>query len=278
MDFAGKRFFIIGDSHTVSTDNNGRPGQGFREKLLEAGAAKAVINGKIGRSAYSFVDTGGIETILKPALGEGYDVVVLWLGTNDADGHGMDANRTAFKKLYDVCMAANVDVFQVGPPAFLNSVKAAIDHVTPINQRAAEVVQIGKNIFGDHFIDSRQGTAGVLTVAQGREADGMHFKAVAAPIWTDDIFAQFSAFNGSSLPNFTIGLATGLCPRMLGYSNSPTEQAGCCEPAFDSDTGYVPPKTTYPSSAKQNTGIRAALGFFVMTAAIIGAVWVALKK
>lgn len=184
------RVLIIGDSLSDGTGANPgtfgvppspprTPGQMVGRNLTQRGDTVR-IQAKGGRSAHHFVVYDDGLAILEQEVREHRpDRVVIILGTNDSRVR-TDYTQSAFIKMKQVFDRAGIPVYHVGPPLFADGV---VRDGKSLNDLAAQVVTIGKTVFGDNFIDARPMTSDTLTVNQGRSSDFIHFATSGAERW-----------------------------------------------------------------------------------------------
>jgi lysophospholipase L1-like esterase len=233
--FEGKRVLIIGDSLSDGTGGNPgtygvppspstTPGQFLADQLKAHGAASVRIQSKLGRSAYTFLKAqNGAAIIAKEISDHRPDVVIIMLGTNDAL-LGVKPTRAAFKTIKAAFDAAGIPVYHVGPPSFAPSVSRCIQKdsegactkTITMNAGAANIVAIGQDLFGPRFVDARPLTTDILTGAQGRAGDGIHFKGDGARKVADRL--ADSLLGLPTTAQTTIPLRRGISPgpMMLG--------------------------------------------------------------
>jgi len=188
MDPRGRRILVFGDSltHRGATtapdgvpalplaNRTGTPGDLLASYLLAAGAAAARINGRVSRSAVNLWKGNNGENGAAVVAAEASarpDLVIIMLGTNDL-GMGATADAAAFQRLRDAFAGYGAEVWAIGPPAFARA---------DLNAKAVTVYQTLTQVFGaNRVIDARPLSADVLTTAQGRAGDGIHFAGSGA--------------------------------------------------------------------------------------------------
>lgn len=190
LDVRGKRVLIFGDSLThrgertapdavVVTDGilrtSSSPGDLLASQALVSGASAARINGRVSRSAWSFLTKEAASSILAQELAWQPDVVIIMLGTNDL-GLAAASNQRYFTQLRDAFAANGAEVWGVGPPAFADADDAA---------RADVVVATERGVFGSRFLDLRPLTEAYKVF--GRASDGVHFTAMGAGLVASSI-------------------------------------------------------------------------------------------
>ena len=170
MPWTNKQVLIIGDS---LSDGTSTPGKLLAERL-EAAGAQVRIQAKVGRSAYHFVTyQDGLRVVATEIAEHRPDLVLIILGTNDLS-LGVQPTRSAFAKIKAAFDRAGIPTYHVGPPAFAQ---------TSLNTSAENIVKIGRELFGGRFIDARPMTQDILTSAQGRAGDLIHFQPAGARAW-----------------------------------------------------------------------------------------------
>lgn len=187
MDPRGRRILVFGDSLTHRgartapdgvpalplANRTGTPGDLLASYLLTAGAAAVRINGRVSRSAVNLWKNNNGENgaaVVAAEAGARPDLVIIMLGTNDL-GMGAAADAAAFQRLRDAFAGYGAEVWAIGPPAFARA---------DLNAKAVTVYQTLAQVFGSRVIDARPLSADVLTTAQGRAGDGIHFAAGGA--------------------------------------------------------------------------------------------------
>jgi len=182
MNVKGKRVLIFGDSLThrgaddaprdvivndqdVSRDSS--PGDLLGSWLLVAGATAVRLHAKIGRSANNFWSNWepDHDEVIQSLQSWQPDIVIVFLGTNDL-GLAMSVDGPKMAKIRDAFLTVGAEVWCIGPPSFSDIHLAAL---TPA------VVAMERAVFGGKFIDSRPLTATILSPAEGRARDGVHF-------------------------------------------------------------------------------------------------------
>jgi lysophospholipase L1-like esterase len=215
MSIAGKHVLIIGDSLTaydpglqagpLSTKHSPpSPGVIFGAKLLAAGAASVRRNSRIGRSAYSLFNQAREhgDAQMKAEAVKPTDVVVVFLGTNDLsvidyhNGAGLTEKYMNRIKAY----FPGKEFWTIGPPTCAYRNKDGVrDESQYPNANAPTVIDVEKRVFGaDRFIDARPLTADILTPAQGRESEGVHFQASGAELFADRLYKAFLALDATA--------------------------------------------------------------------------------
>lgn len=212
--WTGKQVLIIGDSLSDGTtrkrlpdgtyvqegtrgvppDPPTTPGQFLAVWLRQAGAKAVRIQARSGRSAahwikyrdcvwyakdgtcIEFYPKGALEIIADEIRNHRPDVAIIILGTNDL-GYPAEVNRSAFRRLKQAFDQAGIPVFHVGPPAF-DPTRRAKEH-----RLSEAVVAVGREVFGKRFLDARPLTRDILTPAEGRASDGIHFTVAGAKRW-----------------------------------------------------------------------------------------------
>ena len=188
MDPRGRRILVFGDSltHRGATtapdgvpalplaNRTGTPGDLLASYLLTAGAAAVRVNGRVSRSAINLWKGNNGENgtaVVAAEVAARPDLVIIMLGTNDL-GMGATADAAAFRRLRDAFAGYGAEVWAIGPPAFARA---------DLNAKAVTVYATLVQVFGPtRVIDARPLSADVVTVAQGRAGDGIHFGAGGA--------------------------------------------------------------------------------------------------
>jgi lysophospholipase L1-like esterase len=188
MDPRGRRILVFGDSLTHRgartapdgvpalplANRTGTPGDLLASYLLTAGAAAVRINGRVSRSAVNLWKGNNGENGTAVVAAEASarpDLVIIMLGTNDL-GMGATADAAAFQRLRDAFAGYGAEVVAIGPPAFARA---------DLNAKAVTVYQTLARVFGtNNVIDARPLSADVVTTAQGRAGDGIHFAGSGA--------------------------------------------------------------------------------------------------
>ena len=188
MDPRGRRILVFGDSltHRGATtapdgvpalplaNRTGTPGDLLASYLLTAGAAAVRVNGRVSRSAINLWKGNNGENgaaVVAAEAGARPDLVIIMLGTNDL-GMGATADAAAFRRLRDAFAGYGAEVWAIGPPAFARA---------DLSVKAVTVYQTLAQVFGaNRVIDARPLSADVLTTAQGRAGDGIHFAGSGA--------------------------------------------------------------------------------------------------
>jgi lysophospholipase L1-like esterase len=186
--FAGKRVLLIGDSHLA-----GFPGDELQRRL-EAAGATVQREARVGRSATDLTRGTDLEKF-EAALGNGPNVIVFMLGTNDMPGSPTTAK--AFADVWQEAVSAvngAPDVWAIGPPSFSPNAKAA-DGSSMADRAAANAATMAQ-IFGPGFIDSRPLTAD-LTEKPDRAGDLIHFNKEAGTTWGDAAFERLDSLGSS---------------------------------------------------------------------------------
>lgn len=205
IDVVNKRVLVFGDSLThrnpdsapnavevtqPSSRVSASPGDLLASHLLEAGAAAARIDGRIGRSSVNLWTREHGKKIVAADLAWKPDVVIIMLGTNDLGG----AKRAAsFAKLGKAMGASGAEVWAVGPPIFASSKRRT---------QAAAIVATMANVFGDHFVDWRP-----MTTTTNRTGDGVHFKPAGAKPAAAKL--AYALLHGQTVAALTPAAATG---------------------------------------------------------------------
>ncbi len=224
MQIAGRRILIFGDSMThpglddgprdvtVTSSDVGRsssPGDLLGSWLLLYGAVAVTLNAKVGRSATSFFSSveRDHDTVLANLQAWAPDLVFVFLGTNDL-GYG-SGDAVAMAKIRDA-FSSQSEVWAIGPPSFAESVhlcdqyectsrnsagkcltSKCVKPTSTYNSAAPATVAMMKSVFGaDRFIDARGITADLLTPAQGRAGDLVHFAAAGARVFAARLAAS----------------------------------------------------------------------------------------
>jgi len=173
----GRRILFIGDSLSVS-------GFGPRlEALLADAGATVTRDAKGGRSvrwfyANSGLDSGRLWDLVKEA--DPTDVVIA-LGTNDA-GFGPDDCMkwwTRFMGEIRQWSSQPPRFYWVTPPAFEARAGSVGSNVESIREPLAQLF--------DGVVDSEPLTEDMLTPAQGRARDFIHFTVPAGEAWADRV-------------------------------------------------------------------------------------------
>ncbi len=188
MDPRGRRILVFGDSLTHRgaraapdgvpalplANRTGTPGDLLASYLLTAGAAAVRVNGRVSRSAINLWKGNNGENgaaVVAAEAGARPDLVIIMLGTNDL-GMGAAADAAAFQRLRDAFAGYGAEVVAIGPPAFARA---------DLNAKAVTVYQTLARVFGaNNVIDARPLSADVVTTAQGRAGDGIHFAGSGA--------------------------------------------------------------------------------------------------
>lgn len=209
MDVRGKRIVLIGDSHTDA----GGFGAVVKARLESLGASVTVL-GIGGSSAASWLSgkpvcrTYGSSRkchSLSEAEGNGFDLAIVALGTNDAgaaNGAGGGSARYAkvIRQIAELGQRVAPTVVWVGPPKMQDTVKwftnAAMDALY------AE----GLPVFGSNAIDSRRLMPAVLG------GDGVHLSPAGYGVWGDGIVTAL--------------LAKGDIPTSSGVRQQPPASSG----------------------------------------------------
>jgi len=199
MNVRGRSILIFGDSMThrgandapngvdvvESANRRGSPGDLLASHLLAAGASRARINAKVGRSAYSFyVKEPAAAAELAAEVARRPQIVIVFLGTNDL-GLSVQTDATYMARLRDAFLAGGAEVWAVGPPSFAptlracakrDAAKTCVSWGPLLNDQAVGVLGMMRSVFGaSRVIDARPLTADIVTVAQGRAGDLIHF-------------------------------------------------------------------------------------------------------
>ena len=194
----GARVLIFGDSMshagedadpaiaTVTQGSNraAMPGDLLASLLLEGGASAAQIDAKIGRSAYNFWRIEPTSTLLAQDLAFQPTIAIVFLGTNDL-GLDMGVDATSMAAIRDQLAQSGAEIWAIGPPSFADAT---------MQSQTDAVVAMMKQVFGSsRFIDFRPLTSDILTTAQGRASDGVHFGAsTGAPIVAKRLATAFT--------------------------------------------------------------------------------------
>ena len=186
IDIQGKRILIFGDSHShrgatagpdavdvteTSTTRATSPGDLFGSWLL-VGAASVRLNAKVGRSAWNLFSRENGGAILDREAARRPDIVFVILGTNDI-GLNVELDAKRMAQIRVAFVEAGARVICVGPPMF--PPKKTTRSGLNLNVGAERVVAMERRVFGDGFIDARPMTEDIVTKAQGRAGDGIHF-------------------------------------------------------------------------------------------------------
>jgi lysophospholipase L1-like esterase len=193
MDIAQKRILIVGDSMSADAQS---PGAYLAAQLKDRGAAATSIDAKVGRSAVSYLSLeNGAQVLANEIKSFKPDIGIIVLGTNDLS-RSVTKTEAAFTTLRDAFLAYNIPVLFIGPPLFVGSVKDQ-DLGKSYNELANATIAAAQRVFGLGFIDARPMTTDLLTTAQGRAGDLVHFTSKAAQIWgtrmADAIFSLSAA-------------------------------------------------------------------------------------
>lgn len=204
MDVRGKRILILGDSLSSGAAT---PGGQLGQRLQAAGAASVRVNGKVSRSAVNFFSGANGEDGMAVLMAEAAyrpQVVIVFLGTNDI-GLPQGPDAAAFRRIAGAFPGAQL--VAVGPPSFARA---------DLTRGAPAVYATLQNVFGG-VVDTRPMTADILTTAQGRTSDGVHFTAVGAAVFGQRLVqellrssgADASASSAMATPGWklTVGLA-----------------------------------------------------------------------
>ena len=189
----GPRDYTIIDTRT---DRISAPGDLLASWLVWAGAAVARIHAKVGRSANNFWSgwESDHDAVIATLQAWKPDLVFIFLGTNDAglnmtvDGQKMDMIRKAFAD-------AGAEVWAIGAPSFPVSGRGSTTSDGKLlNEEVEKVYTMQRRVFGpDRVIDTRPLTADILTWAQGREGDGIHFRSIGAQTFAVRLAAALGA-------------------------------------------------------------------------------------
>jgi hypothetical protein len=200
LDVRGKRVLVFGDSLThrgareapdavIVTEGifrgSSSPGDLLASQALLYGAYGARINGRVSRSAWSFLTKEAASAILAQELAWKPDVVIIMLGTNDL-GLSTASNQRYFTQLRDAFASRGVEVWGIGPPAFADAELAA---------QADSVVAVERGVYGSRFLDLRPLTDGYKVF--GRTSDGIHFTTLVAPLVASAIAKQIFGSPGA---------------------------------------------------------------------------------
>ncbi len=100
VDPRGRRILILGDSLSSTSTS---PGGVLGTELRARGAAAVVVNGRVSRSAVNLWDGSNGENgaaVIAPLAAGRPDVVVVFLGTNDAaTGVGQAKDEAGFRRI-----------------------------------------------------------------------------------------------------------------------------------------------------------------------------------
>lgn len=180
MNVSGRRILVFGDSLThrgsrdapdgrtvtESSDRDGTPGDLLASHLLELGADKARINGRVSRSAWNLFRVEDGAQVLRNEAAHEPDLVFVFLGTNDL-GLDVGKDQQAFETIRDAF--AGAEIWAIGPPAFASSDRT---------KQAKSVYKTLETVFGSsHVIDLRP-----LTGDVDRTSDGVHFTSGASKV------------------------------------------------------------------------------------------------
>lgn len=212
MDVRGRRILVFGDSLThrgarTAPDGvpalplgnrTGTPGDLLASYLLAAGAAAVRVNGRVSRSAVNLWKGNNGENgtaVVAAEVAARPDLVIIMLGTNDL-GMGATADAAAFRRLRDAFAGYGAEVWAIGPPAFARA---------DLNAKAVTVYATLVQVFGPtRVIDARPLSADVVTVAQGRAGDGIHFGAGGAGKVAARLAQTLLAQSGRPLPSGSV--------------------------------------------------------------------------
>lgn len=175
----GARVLIFGDSMShlgedadptiaaaSASNTTGMPGAVLAALLLQRGADAVQVDAKIGRSAYNFWQREPAAQLLGQDIAFMPSIVIVFLGTNDL-GLDMGVDGQAMAAIRDQLARSGAEIWVVGPPSFGDATMQA---------QTDAVVAMEKQVFGSsRFIDLRPLTSDILTTAQGRASDGVHF-------------------------------------------------------------------------------------------------------
>lgn len=170
MSISGKKILILGDS--LST-GNASPG-GVLGAQLRAAGATVRVNGKVSRSAVNLWSGANGENgaaVIAAEVAWQPDIVIVMLGTNDL-GMGAAADQAAFARIAAAFHTS--ELWAIGPPSFARA---------DLQGKTAQVYLTMQRVFGGaRVIDWRMFTGDILTSAQGRAGDGVHFAAAGAAV------------------------------------------------------------------------------------------------
>lgn len=217
LDVRGKRVLIFGDSLThrgareapdgvTVTEgilrSSSSPGDLLASQALVSGASAARINGRVSRSAWSFLTKEAAASIIAQELAWKPDVVIIMLGTNDL-GLTAASNQRYFTQLRAAFAANGAEVWGIGPPAFADVELAA---------QADAVTGVERSVYGARFLDLRPLTEAYKVF--GRASDGVHFTSLSAPLIASAIAKTLFglprvATKPSGVSKGTVGLIIG---------------------------------------------------------------------
>ena len=181
----GKRVVIFGDS--LSADP-GSPGYELGAMLARNGAS-VKINARIGRSANNFYGREDVAGQMADITAFQPDLAIVELGTNDL-GLNMTVDEQQMIRVRDALIAAGAkQVYAFGPPSFADGTATT---------QAVDVLNMMRNVFGAKLLDLRPLTRDILTTAQGRTGDGVHFTSSAGKVVGDRMATAFLATNSMS--------------------------------------------------------------------------------
>lgn len=178
----GKTVVIVGDSLSAGDIS---PGHHFAQRLRQQGAAKVVVNARVGRSAWNFYKREDVDQQLLAIAAVHPDLAIVILGTNDI-GLSMPLDQARMVTLRDQLAHTGAQVWAFGPPAF------------PPGSReeggSAEVMTMMHTVFGDHLLDLRALTRDMTKAgAGGRSSDGVHFTAAGGKTVGDRMAKAFTS-------------------------------------------------------------------------------------
>lgn len=214
MNVRGERILIFGDSlshpgldasPTIqdvtqgSQRSSSAPGDLLASHLLEAGAAAARIDAKVGRSAISFFGNEPAQQLLIADRDFKPSKVIIMLGTNDAE-RDLPRTEASMIQLRDFYRSLGAEVWAIGPMTYIG--RGAV-----LNAKAAQVFDLMQRVFGpSQTIDARP-----LSVIENRAGDGIHFQPSSAAA-TASLLAQ-ALLTKQSLrmrPIYAVGLGFGV--------------------------------------------------------------------
>jgi lysophospholipase L1-like esterase len=191
--FNGKRLFIIGDSMSDGTEGRTRKPQGatmgeqLAQLLLARGATEVRLDARGGRSAYSLFHSAkevptGNQIVAEEITKRKPDYVLIILGTNDL-GYSAKTTSAAMLQIITAAQAVGAQVIHVGPPTFPASRKLSATDTHTMNALTAQLITTVWVKLPDLFVDARPMTTDLVTTAQGRAGDGVHFTKKGGGIW-----------------------------------------------------------------------------------------------
>lgn len=198
MDPRGRRVLILGDSLSAAS---WAPGGALAAELRKAGAAEVRVDARVGRSAVNLWNgtNGENGATIAAEAARRPDIVVVFLGTNDAaSGVSAAADEAGFRRIV-ATFAPGTEWWVVGPPAFPKR--------PDIEARAVPVYATLARVFGPgRVLDARP-----LTPATGRKSDGVHFTALGGPAFGRVLAAALvpaaapTSASASAIAPFTVG-------------------------------------------------------------------------